>query len=149
MNHWFTRAEAPIVRTHVKRFDPIHWTVDFPRGSMASVVTTPDGHGLSVEAEYLRKGDLVGLIYESEDRHAHPAHARETNKDYSQCVLRFHWVSSGLIALDAINGPTLTIEGRDSDGLPRNWIKRMKRAIRTLGWRFNADRMVMDYTKFA
>jgi glycogen phosphorylase len=35
---------------------------------------------------------------------------------------------------------------RDHDGLPRGWIKRMKRAIRTLGWRFNADRMVMDYT---
>jgi starch phosphorylase len=35
---------------------------------------------------------------------------------------------------------------RDRDGLPRDWIKRMKRAIRTLGWRFNAYRMVMDYT---
>ncbi|MCU1338437.1 MAG: alpha-glucan phosphorylase [Bryobacterales bacterium] len=35
---------------------------------------------------------------------------------------------------------------RDHDGLPRGWIKRMKRTIRTLGWRFNADRMVMDYT---
>jgi len=35
---------------------------------------------------------------------------------------------------------------RDKDGLPRGWIKRMKRTIRTLGWRFNADRMVMDYT---
>ncbi len=34
---------------------------------------------------------------------------------------------------------------RDSDGLPRGWIKRMKRTIRTLGWRFNANRMVMDY----
>ena len=34
---------------------------------------------------------------------------------------------------------------RDRDGLPRGWIKRMKRTIRTLGWRFNADRMVMDY----
>jgi starch phosphorylase len=34
---------------------------------------------------------------------------------------------------------------RDDDGLPRGWIKRMKRTIRTLGWRFNADRMVMDY----
>jgi starch phosphorylase len=34
---------------------------------------------------------------------------------------------------------------RDDDGLPRNWIARMKRAIRTLGWRFSADRMVMDY----
>ena len=35
---------------------------------------------------------------------------------------------------------------RDRDGLPRDWIKRMKRTIRTLGWRFSANRMVMDYT---
>ncbi|HEY6507792.1 MAG TPA: alpha-glucan family phosphorylase [Vicinamibacterales bacterium] len=35
---------------------------------------------------------------------------------------------------------------RDRDGLPRGWIRRMKRTIKTLGWRFNADRMVMDYT---
>ncbi|MPY87499.1 MAG: alpha-glucan family phosphorylase [Luteitalea sp.] len=34
---------------------------------------------------------------------------------------------------------------RDRDGLPRGWIARMKRAIRTLGWRFSADRMVTDY----
>ncbi len=34
---------------------------------------------------------------------------------------------------------------RDRDLLPQAWIKRMKRAVRTLGWRFNADRMVMDY----
>ena len=34
---------------------------------------------------------------------------------------------------------------RDRDGLPRRWIARMKRAIRTLGWRFSADRMVKDY----
>jgi starch phosphorylase len=34
---------------------------------------------------------------------------------------------------------------RDPDGLPRAWIARMKSAIRTLGWRFSADRMVMDY----
>jgi glycogen phosphorylase len=36
---------------------------------------------------------------------------------------------------------------RDKDGLPRGWITRMKRTIRTLGWRFSADRMVMDYTR--
>lgn len=34
---------------------------------------------------------------------------------------------------------------RDRDDLPQDWIDRIKRAIRTLGWRFNADRMVMDY----
>src|SRR2546426_42450 len=36
---------------------------------------------------------------------------------------------------------------RDEDGLPRGWIERMKRAIASLGWRFNADRMVMDYVR--
>jgi starch phosphorylase len=36
---------------------------------------------------------------------------------------------------------------RDKDGLPQGWITRMKRTIRTLGFRFSADRMVMDYTK--
>ena len=36
---------------------------------------------------------------------------------------------------------------RDAEDLPRAWIARMKRSIRTLGWRFNADRMVMDYVR--
>jgi uncharacterized protein (TIGR02217 family) len=125
MNLWFTRPGAPIVRTHLKRFDPLHWTVDFPRGAMASVVTAADAHGLSISCEFLRKGDLVGLIWESEDRHAHPAHARETSVDYSNCTLSFHWQSSGVIGLDAINGPTLTIEGEDSSGNPRIWLVRL------------------------
>ena len=30
-------------------------------------------------------------------------------------------------------------------GPPVRWVYRMRRAIITLGWRFNADRMVMDY----
>ncbi len=34
---------------------------------------------------------------------------------------------------------------RDQDGLPRGWIARMKSAIRSMGWRFNSDRMVQDY----
>ncbi len=34
---------------------------------------------------------------------------------------------------------------RDDQGVPRGWIERMKRTIRTLGWRFNTDRMVIDY----
>jgi len=36
---------------------------------------------------------------------------------------------------------------RDASGLPRGWIQRIKRAMRTLAWRYNADRMVMDYVK--
>ena len=36
---------------------------------------------------------------------------------------------------------------RDAEGLPRGWIRRIKQAIRTLAWRYNADRMVMDYVE--
>ena len=35
----------------------------------------------------------------------------------------------------------------DAEGIPRGWIARVKRAIRTLAWRYNADRMVMDYAR--
>lgn len=34
---------------------------------------------------------------------------------------------------------------RDQDGLPTAWISRMKRSVRTMAWKFNSDRMVMDY----
>src|SRR5437773_6370451 len=125
MRHWFTKADAPIVKTYVKRFDPLHWTVDFPRGTIASLVTTPDAHGISVQAEFQRKGDLIGIIYESKDRLAHPAHARETNRNYSKCMRSFHWQSTGVIALDQTNGPTLTIEGEDASGNPRSWFVRL------------------------
>ena len=125
MRHWFTKADAPVRKSFVKRFDPLHWTVDFPRGTVASLVTSPDGHGLTVDAEFLRRGDLVGLIWDSEDKHAHPAHARETKRDYRRCVLSFRWQSSGLMPLDAIDGPTLTIEGKDGAGDPRSWYVRL------------------------
>ncbi len=36
---------------------------------------------------------------------------------------------------------------RDPDGVPRGWLARVKRAYRTLAWRFNADRMLMDYVR--
>jgi starch phosphorylase len=36
---------------------------------------------------------------------------------------------------------------RDEMDVPRGWVARMKRTIRTLGWRFNTDRMVIDYTR--
>ena len=34
---------------------------------------------------------------------------------------------------------------RDESGVPHHWVKRMKMAFKSLGWRFNADRMVKDY----
>ena len=36
---------------------------------------------------------------------------------------------------------------RDANGLPHKWLKRVKQSMQTLGWRFNADRMVRDYAE--
>lgn len=36
---------------------------------------------------------------------------------------------------------------READGIPHQWVKRMKHVIQTLGWRFSADRMVKDYAE--
>jgi len=36
---------------------------------------------------------------------------------------------------------------RNTSGIPHRWIRRMKNAIQSLGWRFNADRMVKDYAE--
>lgn len=108
----------------IQRFDPRFWTVNFPRPMMASVISTgPDA--LRVDAEFHRKSDLAGLIWESEDRHDHPLLAYATDRDYTHTILRFHWKSAGLLPLDAPNGPALTIEGRDADGQPVSWFVRL------------------------
>ena len=108
----------------VKRFDARYWTVDFPRPMMASVVTTGP-HSLRVEAVFYRADDLAGLIWEAEDRHDHPLLAYETSRDFRRCTLRFRWRSGGLVPLDAVHGPTLTIEGRDASGAARSWYVRL------------------------
>ena len=41
----------------------------------------------------------------------------------------------------------LYYENRNAAGVPRCWVDRIKHSIRTLAWRFNADRMVQDYVQ--
>ncbi len=36
---------------------------------------------------------------------------------------------------------------RDADEIPHGWVKYMKATMQSLGWRFNADRMVKDYAE--
>ena len=111
-------------QTWVKRFDPAYWTVDFPRPMMAGV-TTVGAHGLRVDLVFYRKNDLAGLIWASDDRIDHPLLAYETSRDYRRCALRFRWRAAGVKALDAINGPVLTIEGRDATGVAKAWYVRL------------------------
>jgi uncharacterized protein (TIGR02217 family) len=108
----------------VKRFDARYWSVDFPRPMMASVVTTGP-HALRVEAVFYRQDDLAGLIWSAQDRFDHPLLKYETSRDFSKCRLRFRWRSGGVKPLDAVDGPTLTIEGRDAAGAARSWYVRL------------------------
>lgn len=125
MRYWLTRDDERLSRSVIKRFEPSHWTVDFPRGSMACVVSHPDEQRLTATVTFGRKGDLVGLIFTTDDKAAHVAHRRHAISDYSRCTLKFRWRSTGLAALDAVNGPTLTIEGQDDAGNDRTWYVRL------------------------
>jgi len=108
----------------IKRFDPRFWTVNFPRPMMAAVTTTaPDA--LRVDAVFYRTDDLAGLIWDAADEVDHPLLRYETARDFRGCTLAFHWRSGGMMPLDAINGPTLTIEGRDASGAARSWYVRL------------------------
>jgi uncharacterized protein (TIGR02217 family) len=124
MGHWLAPPGGAKALGHVKRFDARYWTVNFPRPMMACVVTTaPDA--LRVEALFYNKDDLAGLIWEAQDRWDHPLLAYETARDFRRCRLAFRWRSEGLKPLDAVHGPTLTVEGRDAEGAARSWYVRL------------------------
>ncbi|HEX7856708.1 MAG TPA: DUF2460 domain-containing protein [Sphingobium sp.] len=124
MPYWLARECTGQEAAAFKRFSAPCWTVDFPRPMMASVVTTaPDA--LRVDAVFYGSGDLAGLIWASEDRWDHPLLGYETRADYANCQLRFRWRSGGVKPLDAVHGPTLTIEGRDAAGVARSWYVRL------------------------
>jgi uncharacterized protein (TIGR02217 family) len=124
MAYWLAPPGAARTRAFVKRFDARFWTVNFPRPMMAAVTTTaPDA--LRVDAVFYRSDDLAGLIWEAEDRFDHPLLAYETSRDFRGCLLSFRWRSGGLTALDAVDGPTLTIEGREAAGAARTWYVRL------------------------
>ena len=124
MAFWLAATREGQDSDWIQRFDPRFWTVNFPRPMMAALTTTaPDA--LRVDARFLREGDLAGIIWDSVDRFDHPLLAYETRRDYSRTMLSFRWKSSGVLALNAVNGPTLTIEGRDAAGQPRSWYVRL------------------------
>lgn len=125
MPHYLARASDNFREGWVKRFAPRLWTVDFARPMMAAA-SNPEPGTLRVDLAFLTRGDLAGLIWSSEDRWSHPLLAYETVRDYRAVVLSFRWVSGpGVAPLDAVNGPTLTIEGRDASGTARTWYVRL------------------------
>lgn len=124
MGFWLADKRTGQRSSFIQRFDPRFWTINFPRPMMASVVTTA-ADALRVDVVFYNSDDLAGLIWESEDTLDHPLLAYETENDYSRLKWEFHWRSAGIMPLDAINGPTLTIEGRDAAGDARSWYVRL------------------------
>jgi uncharacterized protein (TIGR02217 family) len=125
MAYWLARAEDQLRWSTIQRFDPRYWTIDFPRPMMASC-TTVGNDSLTLLLSFATKQDLAGLIWWSQDRYSHPLHAYETARDYRGTKLSFRWESNGrVMPLDAVNGPTLTLEGRDAAGNARTWYVRL------------------------
>lgn len=125
IRHWLATAADQGRTRWVKRFDPRYWTTDFPRPMMAAV-TTPGADALAIDLVFHRRGDLAGLIWESADRWSHPLLALETARNYRGVVLAFRWIATGAVQpLDAVDGPVLTIEGRDAAGAARTWYVRL------------------------
>lgn len=124
MGYWLAKERTAQRTNYIQRFDPRFWTVNFPRPMMASVVTTA-ADALRVDATFYNSDDLAGLIWETEDTLDHPLLAYETSRDHARLSLNFHWQSSGIMPLDQVNGPTLTIEGRDALGSPKSWYVRL------------------------
>lgn len=124
MAYWLASKRTVQETGFIRRFDPRFWAVNFPRPMMASVVSTA-ADALRVDAVFYRSADLAGLIWEAEDVLDHPLLAYETSRDFRRCRLRFRWRSGGVIPLDQLNGPTLTIEGRLEDGTPHTWLVRL------------------------
>ncbi len=124
MAHWLATKREGQDGDWLARFDPRFWTVDFPRPMLAAL-TTPAPDRLRIDATFLREGDLAGVSWASADTLDHPLLAYATVRDYAHCHLRFRWQSAGVLPLDAVNGPTLTIEGRDAAGTARIWYVRL------------------------
>ena len=125
MSYWLANSADQMRSDHVKRFDARLWTINFPRPMMASA-TTPTADELRIDAVFYKANDLMGVIWWSEDSADHPLLSYETSRDYSGQTLRFRWQANGGIKpLDAVNGPVLTIEGRDAQGAPRTWYVRL------------------------
>ncbi|MGB7405729.1 MAG: DUF2460 domain-containing protein, partial [Pacificimonas sp.] len=125
MTHYLARAADRLRTDWLKRFDAAYWTVNFPRPMMASAIA-PEPGKLRVDVEFYRADDLAGIIWESEDRHDHPLLTYETRTDYRGLVLSFRWRASGAIkGLGELNGPVMTVEGRDANGERRAWYVRL------------------------
>lgn len=108
-----------------------------------AALTCPINGTMRLDLEFLTGSDLAGVVWSSEDRWSHPLLRYRTNRDYRSVKLSFAYAAGdGVMPLDALFGPVLTIEGRDSLGSERVWYVRL--------WNFaqgapRAAQIVLDF----
>ncbi len=138
LHHYRATPADQLRKGWVKRFQPRLWTVDFSRPMMAAL-SNPAAGMLRVDVEFLTGSDMAGLVWASEDGWSHPLLGYATDRDYRGVTLAFDWVAdAGLMPLDALYGPVLTIEGRDAAGLAGVWYVRL--------WNYvQAGRVTLDF----
>ena len=125
MAYWLAHEADQIATDWIRRFDPRFWTINFPR-PMVAALTTGAADSMTAHLVFQRASDLAGIIWDSADTIDHPLLRYATRRDYRGLRLSFHWQASGDIKpLDAVHGPTLTLEGRDATGAPRTWYVRL------------------------
>jgi hypothetical protein len=124
LTKWYLATAANRRAPHpMRRFDPPFWLANFARPMMAAPTTT-DGDTIRLDCVFYTRGDLAGLIWESEDKADHVLLAYDTNRNYTGTVLQFRWRSSGIPPLNDVLGTVLTIEGRDA-GVATTWYVRL------------------------
>ncbi len=125
IRHWLTTPADQRRTAPIQRFDPAYWTLNFP-SPMMGALTTVGAAGLQADFHFLTQNDIAGIIWDSVDALDHPLRAYETKRDYRGLTLAFRWRQQGdAIPLDGINGPVLTLEGRDARGVAKSWYVRL------------------------
>lgn len=104
------RRKEDYPETSETLFAPYLWTTNGPRGTSFATVT----YGTTIEVPFsmFSEGDLIGLIWESQDNYSHAGRAYNTYTNYSGVVWVFDIELSALMPI--ISSPprqfTLTIE---------------------------------------
>lgn len=98
------------------RLCPMFWQINFNSAMTGSIISDSVNNTLLVTSVFRTEGDLLGLIFSSEDNYNNALFSYVTNNDYSNIVLSFTLTLNNLLPLDNLNGTTLTIEGYDVNG---------------------------------
>lgn len=81
-------SPLPPPNSTIQRFDARYFTLDFPLTAIATVVAETEGE-MDVNCEFRSNRDLVGLLWNTNDRYGHPMLQYIEDRNYAGCRLAF------------------------------------------------------------